>query len=442
MDIFDFSTDNHRGVSSPLANRMRPRTIQEFIGQEHIIGEGKLLRRAIEADRLSPMIFYGPPGTGKTTLARVIANTTSAFFAQLNAVTSGVADIRKITSESKERTKFENQKTVLFIDEIHRFNKGQQDALLPYVEDGTIILIGATTESPMFEINQALLSRSRLFRFEPLTDEHIKKVIKTAIEDEERGFGKYNITIDADAIDHLVNISNGDARTALNAVELAAITTTPDKDGKITITLEIAEESIQQRTLKYDKDGDNHYDTISAFIKSIRGSDPDAALYWLAKMIYAGEDPRFIARRIIVHAAEDIGLADPNALLIAHAAAHTVDFLGMPEARIPLAEAVIYLATAPKSNAVISGIDLALEIVKNERSGDVPIHLRDAHYKGAKELGNGVGYKYPHNFPDGYVAQQYLPDQLKAKKFYQPTERGYEKSITKRMQYLKEKYSQ
>jgi putative ATPase len=440
MDLFDFSTDVQSGMTSPLANRMRPRTINEFVGQDHIIGEGKLLRRAIEADRLSPMIFYGPPGTGKTTLAKVIANSTSAYFAQLNAVTSGVADIRKITAESGERRKFENQRTVLFIDEIHRFNKSQQDALLPYVEDGTIILVGATTESPMFEINQALLSRSRLFRFEPLTDNHIEKIIHIAIQDEERGFGRYHLEISEGAVDHLVNVSNGDARTALNALELAAITTNPDADGKIKITLEIAEESIQQRTLKYDKDGDNHYDTISAFIKSIRGSDPNGALYWLAKMIYAGEDPRFIARRIIVHAAEDIGLADPNALLIAQAAAHSVEYVGMPEARIPLAEAVLYLATAPKSNAVISGIDQALEIVKNERSGDVPIHLRDAHYKGAKELGNGSGYQYPHDYPEGYVAQQYLPDRLINKKFYQPTERGYEKNISKRMDYLKKKY--
>ncbi len=438
MDLFDMSMDESpRG--KPLADRMRPRKLDEFIGQEHIVGKGKLLRRAIEADQLSAMIFFGPPGTGKTTLSKIIANTTSAHFEQINAVTSGVADIRNITTQAKERLKMDNQKTLLFIDEIHRFNKSQQDALLPYVEDGTIILIGATTESPMFEINRALLSRSRLFRFEPLTDGHIKKVLQTAIRDEERGFGKHKIQADDQALDHLVDVANGDARTSLNALELAVLTTNPDEDGIIHITLEIAEESIQQRVLQYDKQGDNHYDTISAFIKSIRGSDPDATLYWLAKMIYAGEDPKFIARRLYVHAAEDVGLADPNALLVAQAAAQAVDFIGMPEARIPLAEAALYLATAPKSNAVITGIDQALKSVKNEKAGQVPTHLRDAHYSGAEELGSGIGYKYPHDFKDGYVPQQYLPDHLTHKTFYNPSERGYEKTVSRRLDYYTER---
>ncbi|OOE13737.1 AAA family ATPase [Fictibacillus arsenicus] len=439
MDLFSYKDENSHSLKRPLANRMRPRKIQEFIGQEHIAGEGKLLRRAIEADQLTPMIFFGPPGTGKTTLARIIANSTSAWFEQLNAVTSGVADLKAVMNAAKERLLLEDKKTVLFIDEIHRFNKNQQDALLPYVEDGTVILIGATTESPMFEINPALLSRSRLFRFEPLTDRHIAKIIEQALNDKERGYGKHPVKMGKEALNHIVSIANGDARTALNAVELAVLTTNPDKNGDIKITLEIAEESIQQRVLQYDKKGDNHYDTVSAFIKSIRGSDPDAALYWLAKMIYAGEDPRFIARRLMVHAAEDIGLADPNALLVAQAASYAADFIGMPEARIPLAEATLYLATAPKSNRVILGIDKALEAVKKEKTGLVPIHLRDAHYKGAKELNHGADYKYPHNFEDGYVPQEYLPQHMLGKSFYEPTERGYEKNIKKRLDYFNDR---
>ncbi|MFC7393228.1 AAA family ATPase [Scopulibacillus cellulosilyticus] len=436
MDLFDFSEGRQTHLGQPLADRMRPRTIEEFIGQEHIAGSGRLLRRAIKADKLTPMIFFGPPGTGKTTLARIIANNTSAHFQQLNAVTSGVNDIRSVISKAKERLKYDDQKTVLFIDEIHRFNKSQQDALLPSVEDGTIILIGATTESPMFEINPALLSRSRLFRFTPLTQENIKNILTQALKDKERGYGDYPIEIDKEALNHLVQVANGDARTALHALELAVLTTDPDKNGTIHIDLGVAEESIQERVLQYDKSGDNHYDTTSAFIKSMRGSDPNATLYWLAKMIEAGEDPKFIARRIVIHAAEDVGLADPNALLIAQAAAQAVTFVGMPEARIPLAEAALYIATAPKSNSVIIGIDQAIAAVKKEITGQVPLHLRDAHYKGAKQLGHGKGYKYPHDYEDGYTPQDYLPEHLKDLKLYQPSPRGYEKSIQKRLDYF------
>jgi putative ATPase len=437
MDLFSYSSEQDHAPTGPLANRMRPMLLNEVIGQEHIMGEGKLLRRSIEADQLTPMIFFGPPGTGKTTLAKVIANTTKSHFDQLNAVTSGVADIRKVTAEAKDRKNLYQLKTVLFIDEIHRFNKSQQDALLPFVEDGLIVLIGATTESPMFEINSALLSRSRIFKLEPLTDQHIRQILIRALKDKEKGLGELHVEVSDDAMDHFISVSNGDARNALNALELASITTPPTVDGKIVITLDVAEESIQKRVVQYDKNGDQHYDVISAFIKSIRGSDPDAALYWLARMIYAGEDPRFIARRLYVHAAEDIGMADPRALQICHAAAYAVDFLGMPEARIPLAEATIYLATAPKSNAVISGIDQALAAVEKERSGQVPLHLRDSHYKGAKELGHGIGYQYPHNYKDGYVEQQYLPDELVGKKFYAPTSYGYEDTIKKRLEYWK-----
>lgn len=433
MDLFDFAQHTSRG-QEPLANRLRPRTLDEIVGQEHLIGPGKLLRRSIEADRITPMIFYGPPGTGKTTLAKVIANTTKSYFEQVNAVTSGVQELRQVISAAKERLKYDQVRTVLFIDEIHHFNKAQQDALLPFIEDGTLILIGATTQNPMFAINSALLSRLRIFALEPLNDNHLRKIINRALTDKERGLGEQNIVLQPDALEHIVQVANGDARNALNALELAALTTPPDKEGRIVITLEVAEESIQRRMVQYDKNGDQHYDVISAFIKSLRGSDPDAALYWLARMIYAGEDPRFIARRLYVHAAEDVGVADPMALLVAQAAAYAVEFLGMPEARIPLAEATIYIATAPKSNSAIKGIDKALATVEKEKSGQVPLHLRDSHYRGAKQLGHGKGYKYPHHFPDGYVPQEYLPKELLGHKFYFPTQHGYEKTIAERLE--------
>lgn len=437
MDLFDFPSDDPGNIGGrPLADRMRPQTLDEFVGQDQIVGKGRLLRRAIQADKLTPMIFFGPPGTGKTTLAHIIAKSTSAYFEQLNAVTAGVGDLRKVIAGAEDRLKFDQQKTILFIDEIHRFNKSQQDALLPSVEKGTIILIGATTESPMFEINPALLSRSRLFRFIPLTQDNIRTILENALTDKKRGYGDYKIQADDDALDHLVRVANGDSRTALHALELAVLTTDPNRDGIIHIDRSVAEESIQEKVLQYDKKGDNHYDTVSAFIKSMRGSDPDATLYWLAKMIAAGEDPKFIARRIFIHAAEDVGLADPNAILVANAAVTAVTFIGLPEARIPLAEAALYVATAPKSNAAVVGIDQALSAVKNEKTGEVPIHLRDAHYKGAEKLGHGKGYLYPHDFEGGYVPQDYLPEHLQNKKFYHPSPRGYERTVQKRLDYF------
>ncbi|MFZ5641936.1 MAG: AAA family ATPase [Bacillota bacterium] len=437
MDLFEANRQQQLKKEAPLAVRMRPRTMDEFAGQQHIVGPGKLLRRAIEADQLSSVIFYGPPGSGKTTLARVIANTTRAFFEQINAVTSGVADIRNVISSARDRLGMYGQKTILFIDEIHRFNKSQQDALLPAVEDGTIILIGATTENPYFEVNAPLLSRSRIFRFETLADEDVRHLVLSALGDDERGLGGYRVELLDDALAHIVNVANGDARTALNAIELAVVTTPPDDTGVRVISREVAEESIQKRVVRYDKAGDNHYDVISAFIKSLRGSDPDAALHWLARMIYAGEDPRFIARRLVVHAAEDVGMAEPQALVVAMAAAHALEFIGMPEARLPLAEATVYIATAPKSNAIIKGIDGALADIENKTLGPVPVHLRDAHYKGAAKLGHGKDYKYPHHFSGNYVEQQYLPEELKGAKYYKPTENGHEKSVKERLDRLK-----
>lgn len=429
MDLFSFAyEENEAGRGKPLAARMRPQTIQEVIGQSHILAPGKLLRRAIEADQISSLIFYGPPGTGKTTLAKVIARSTKSYFAEINAVTAGVADIRKVVDEAKERLVMENRRTTLFVDEIHRFNKSQQDALLPYVEEGTIILIGATTENPFFEVNAALLSRSQIFSLQPLSEAELRQVVERALTDHEHGLGELNVRIEPEAAEHLIRYAEGDARRLLNALELAATTTPMGADGFTTITLDVAVESIQRRAVRYDKSGDNHYDTISAFIKSIRGSDPDAALYWLARMIDAGEDPRFIARRLIISASEDIGNADPNALRLAISCFQALEIIGMPEGRIPLAQAATYLACAPKSNAAYNGINSALEQIRTDGHKPVPVHLRDRSYKGAAKLGHGEGYLYPHDYPDGYVPQQYLPDGV-TQTFYVPKEIGYEKNM-------------
>ena len=435
MDLWE-ATKTQVSREAPLAYRMRPQSLDEFIGQEHILGEGKLLRRAILGDRLGSLIFYGPPGTGKTTLAKVIANTTKSSFESINAVTSGVAEIREVIKKAVDREKYYGQRTVLFIDEIHRFNKAQQDALLPEVEAGTIVLIGATTENPYFEVNAPLLSRSRIFEFKPLTSANIREIIKRALKDKERGLGEYRVEIDEEALNYLVNMAYGDARAALNGIELAVLTTPPGDDGVRRITVEIIEQSMQKKAIVYDKDGDNHYDTISAFIKSLRGSDPDAAVYYLARMLEAGEDPRFIARRLIVHAAEDVGLADPMALNIAVSAFHALEFVGMPEARLPLTEATIYIACAPKSNAVIKAIDKALAVVRKGENGPIPQHLRDTHYKGARELGRGKDYQYPHDFPGHFVRDEYLPENLKGERFYEPSEEGAEAQIKKRIREL------
>lgn len=431
MDIFDYARNINKEKESPLASRMRPKTLDQVVGQEHIIGKDKLLYRAIKADKLSSIIFYGPPGTGKTTLAKVIANTTSADFRQLNATIAGKKDMEEVVEKAKQNMAMSSRKTILFVDEIHRFNKGQQDYLLPFVEDGTVILIGATTENPYFEVNSALISRSIVFELHPLSADSIKTLILKAVNDKEDGMGIYNGYIDEDAVDFLGEISNGDARTALNAVELGILTTDPEADGRIHITLEVAQQCVQKRAVKYDKSGDNHYDTISAFIKSMRGSDPDAAVYYLARMLYAGESVDFIARRILICAAEDVGMANPQALVVANAAASAVHQVGMPEAQIILSEAVIYVASSPKSNSAYSAISAATEVVKNTMTAKVPIHLQDSHYKGAEKLGHGVGYQYAHNFPNHYVKQQYLPDGLENEKFYNPGDLGYEADVKK-----------
>lgn len=414
---------------SPLASRLRPRTLDEVVGQQHIIGKDKLLYRAIRADKLSSIIFYGPPGTGKTTLAKVIANTTSANFTQINATSAGKKDMEEVITQAKNNQGMYGKKTILFIDEIHRFNKGQQDYLLPFVEDGTIILIGATTENPYFEVNGALLSRSVIFELKKLTREDLRTLLLRAVNDKEKGMGAYHAQIDEDALEFLSDVANGDARAALTAIELGILTTERSEDGIIHITLDVASECIQKRVISYDKTGDNHYDTISAFIKSMRGSDPDAAVYYLARMLYAGEDIKFIARRMVILASEDIGNADPMALVVATSAAQAVERIGMPEAQIILSQAVTYLASAPKSNAACNAIFSAMETVAHSKTPQVPAHLQDAHYKSAERLGHGLGYKYPHDFPNHYVEQQYLPDGLTDRKFYEPSENGYEKKI-------------
>ena len=438
MDLFEYMRSNKLEKDSPLASRLRPKTLDEVVGQSHIIGKDKLLYRAIKADKISSIIFYGPPGTGKTTLAKVIAGTTSSAFTQINATSAGKKDMEEVVGQAKENAGMYGKKTILFIDEIHRFNKGQQDYLLPFVEDGTIILIGATTENPYFEVNSALLSRSIIFELKPLEKEDIKKLLNRAVYDEERGMGGYNAVIDEEALDFLSDIANGDARAALNAIELGILTTERSEDGKIHITLPVAGECIQKRVVRYDKTGDNHYDTISAFIKSMRGSDPDAAVYYLARMLYAGESITFIARRIMICASEDVSNADPNALVIATAAAQAVERLGMPEARIVLAQATAYVACAPKSNSSVMAVDAAYEAVQNEKTATIPSYLMDAHYKGAAKLGHGLGYKYAHNYKNHYVNQQYLPDELKGRVFYEPTEQGYEKVIKEYLQRIRE----
>ena len=437
MDLFEYNRGLQGGKDAPLAARMRPVTLEEFVGQEHIVGKGKLLYRAIKSDRLSSVIFYGPPGTGKTTLAKIIANTTKSKFRQINATTAGIKDIKETVEDAKADLGMYGAKTILFIDEIHRFNKSQQDALLPHVEDGTLILIGATTENPYFEVNKALVSRSIVFELRQLEDKDIKQLLQRALTDVEKGMGAYNARMDEDALAFLANTANGDARTALNALELAVLTTDPSVDGSIHITLEEAQECIQKRALNYDKDGDNHYDTISAFIKSMRGSDPDAALYYLAKMIYAGEDPKFIARRVVICASEDVGNADPHALQVAVAAMEAVNFIGMPEGRIPLAQAVSYVACAPKSNAACTAIFAARDAVKQKGNLPVPTHLQDSHYKGAQKLGHGIGYIYPHDYPNNYVKQQYLPYELTGTEFYKQSDNGYEVKVKEHMARIK-----
>ncbi len=438
MDLFDYMRANTQKKEAPLAARMRPSTLDEIVGQKHIIGKGTLLYRAIAADRLSSIILYGPPGTGKTTIARVIANTTKSDFVQINATSAGKKDMEEVVARARDGLGMYGRRTILFIDEIHRFNKGQQDYLLPFVEDGTVILIGATTENPYFEVNGALISRSVIFRLEKLKKEDIRELLSRALNDPAKGLGALNVSADPEALDFLSDICGGDARSALNALELGALSTPRDADGQIRITLKVAEECIQRRAVLYDKTGDAHYDTISAFIKSMRGSDPDAAVYYLARMLYAGEDIKFIARRIMICASEDVGNADPRALEIAVAAAQAVERLGMPEARIPLAQAAIYVASAPKSNASYLAVDAALESVRTRSIKDIPPHLRDAHYGGAAKLGHGLDYKYAHDYPEHYVRQQYLPDELTGQTFYRPSEMGCEKTIKEWLEHLRD----
>lgn len=436
MDLFEYGWEKEMVQRAPLALKMRPESLDDFLGQEEILGEGKLLRRLIEADRLSSAIFYGPPGTGKTTAARIIAKTSKARFFQLNAVMSGVKDIKEVIKEAKKLLGLEGQRTILFIDEIHRFNKAQQDALLPSVEEGTVILIGATTENPYFTVNSPLLSRSTVFNFKPLEMADIQKILERALKDEKRGIASFKIKLEPEALRHIMERANGDARAALNALELAVLTTSPGGDGIRRITIKVAEESMQQKAVLYDRQGDNHYDVISAFIKSIRGSDPDGALYWLALMIQAGEDPNFIARRLIISASEDVGNADSHALSMAVAAAQALQMIGMPEGRIILAQAAAYLASAPKSNASYLGINRAQEEVMKKSSRGVPAHLKDAGYPGARKMGHGKGYKYPHDYPGNFVLQHYLPEEIRGRIYYRPSENGEEKGIKERLERL------
>ena len=437
MDLFDYMREQNKQKESPLAARMRPSCLEEVVGQQHIIGKNTLLYRAISADKISSIIFYGPPGTGKTTLAKVIAGTTSSEFTQINATVAGKKDMEAVVEKAKEDMGMFGKRTILFIDEIHRFNKGQQDYLLPFVEDGTIILIGATTENPYFEVNSALISRSIVFELKPLGPEDIKILIMRAVEDKEKGMGAYDALIEEDALQFLADLSDGDARKALNAVELGILTTERGDDGKIHLTLEVAKECIQKRNMRYDKNGDNHYDVISAFIKSMRGSDPDAAVYYLARMLESGEDIKFIARRIMICASEDVGMADPNALTVAVSASLAVERIGLPEARILLAQAAIYVATAPKSNASYLAVGAAQEEVRRSGNLPVPPHLQDSSYKGAKKLGRGLGYQYAHDFPNHYVEQQYLPYELTGREFFKPDGNGYETKIKEHMKRLK-----
>lgn len=437
MDLFEYAKAKTMENESPLASRLRPTRLEEVVGQQHIVGKDKLLYRAIKADKLTSVIFYGPPGTGKTTLAKVIANTTSAEFTQINATVAGKKDMEEVVNKAKELKGMYQKRTILFIDEIHRFNKGQQDYLLPFVEDGTIILIGATTENPYFEVNGALLSRSSVFELRPLSQEEVETLILRAVQDEKKGMGSYHAVIDEDALHFLADLAGGDARSALNAVELGILTTPRSEDGMIHITLDVASECIQKRVVRYDKTGDNHYDTISAFIKSMRGSDPDAAVYYLAKMLYAGEDIKFIARRIMICASEDVGNADPMALNVAVSAAQAVERIGMPEAQIILSQAVLYVATAPKSNSACNAVFAAMDNVKKYKT-TVPVHLQDAHYKGSAKLGHGIGYKYAHDYPNHYVKQQYLPDEIKDAVFYEASDNGYEQTIKVHMKRIKD----
>ena len=434
-DIFQERLERSRTQTAPLADRMRPRTLDQYVGQQHILGPGKLLRRAIEADRIGSTILAGPPGTGKTTLARVIARHTQAYFASLNAVLAGVKDIREVIAAAEDRLRYHEQRTILFVDEVHRFNSAQQDALLPHVENGTVRLIGATTENPYFEVNKALVSRSRIFVLEPLSTADLEAVLDSAVVDPDRGYGRRSIRLLPEARNHLAHVANGDARSALNALELAVETTAPSADNAIEITLRVAEESIQQRAVLYDREGDAHFDSISAFIKSVRGSDPDAALYWLARMIYAGEDPQFLIRRMIILASEDIGMADPLAQVVAASAAQAFAYVGMPEGQYILANCCLYLATAPKSNSTLAYFD-ARKAVEEEQTGDIPNHLKDASRDG-KALGHGKGYKYPHAYREGYVPQQYLPDNLLGSHFYVPREVGFEKVVSERLARLR-----